>query len=124
MMRELNPKHVEAVIKIINQGPYFRHLSMPVKEIGMGYSIVELDIGNEHLTHLGDFTVESTLQQSIQLLIGPYIVSLTKVLVLISVDLKVDYLAPANRGKMVIKGQRIRIGKKQCVWPKLRIRSK
>ena len=48
-MPELNPKHVQRVMEIINQGPYFRHLSMPVKDLGKGYSRVELDVGNEHL---------------------------------------------------------------------------
>ena len=46
-MTSLNPEHVQAVIKAINQGPYFKHLSMPVKEMGMGYSIVELKMGAE-----------------------------------------------------------------------------
>ena len=33
-MTSLNPDHVRAVIAAINQGPYFKHLSMPVKEMG------------------------------------------------------------------------------------------
>ncbi len=40
-MSELNPKHVEAIINVINRGPYFRHLSMVVKDMGMGYSLRE-----------------------------------------------------------------------------------
>jgi acyl-coenzyme A thioesterase PaaI-like protein len=34
---------------------------------------------------------------------------------LISLDLKVDYLAPANTGKLIIKGRRIKIGKTICL---------
>ena len=52
-MREPNPEHIEAVLNLINQGPYFKHLSMPVKEIGIGYSLVELDLGKEHLNPFG-----------------------------------------------------------------------
>ncbi|MBW1849343.1 MAG: PaaI family thioesterase, partial [Deltaproteobacteria bacterium] len=52
-MALLNPDHVQAVIKAINQGPYFKHLSMPVKEMGIGYSIVELKVGNEHMNPFG-----------------------------------------------------------------------
>jgi hypothetical protein len=48
-MTSLNPDHVEAVVKAINQGPFFKHLSMAVKEIGIGYSNVELNVGTEHL---------------------------------------------------------------------------
>lgn len=34
-MRRLNPEHIEAVIKLINQGPYLKLLSMEVKELGL-----------------------------------------------------------------------------------------
>ena len=54
---------------------------MPVKEIGMGYSMVELDIGNEHLNPFGDLhggVYASAIDT--ELLIGPCIVSLMKVL--------------------------------------------
>ena len=52
-MASLNPDHVQAVIKVINRGPYFKHLAMPVREMGIGYSIVELKMGNEHLNPFG-----------------------------------------------------------------------
>ncbi len=52
-MASLNPYHVQAVIKAINQGPFFNHLSMPVKEMGIGYSIVELKVGKEHMNPFG-----------------------------------------------------------------------
>ena len=115
MMRELNPKHVEEVIKIINQGPYFGHLSMPVKEIGMGYSIVELDIGNKHLNPFGGLHGGVYASAIDTAAYWAVYCELDEGVGLISVDLKVDYLAPVNRGKMVIKGQRIRIGKTMCL---------
>jgi hypothetical protein len=77
-MPELNPKHVQMVIDIINRGPCFWHLSMPVKELGKGYSLVELGIGNEHLNPFADFTVESTLRRSIRPPIGQCIASWMK----------------------------------------------
>ena len=52
-MTSLNPDHVQAVIKAINQGPFLNHLSMPVKEMGVGYSIVELKVGKEHMNPFG-----------------------------------------------------------------------
>jgi acyl-coenzyme A thioesterase PaaI-like protein len=48
-MLSLNQDHVREVMDAINEGPYFKHLSMTVKEMGEGFSIVELDMGNEHL---------------------------------------------------------------------------
>ena len=114
-MRKLNPKHVEAVINIINQGPYFRHLSMPVKEIGMGYSIVELDIGNEHLNPFGGLHGGVYASAIDTAAYWAVYCELNEGVGLISVDLKVDYFAPAKGGKMLIKGQRIRIGKTMCL---------
>jgi len=53
MVASLNNNHVQAVIKAINQRLYSKHLSMPVREMGIGYSIVELRVGNEHLNPFG-----------------------------------------------------------------------
>ena len=41
-MPKLNPLHVEAVITAINRGPFFRHLSMSVSELGTGDAIVNI----------------------------------------------------------------------------------
>jgi uncharacterized protein (TIGR00369 family) len=115
LMTQLNPKHVEAVINIINQSPYFRHLSMPVKDIGIGYSIVELDIGNEHLNPFGGLHGGVYASAIDTAAYWAVYCELDEGVGLISVDLKVDYLAPANAGKLVIKGRRIKIGKTMCL---------
>ncbi len=114
-MPELNPEHVKAVIDVINQGPYFRHLSMFVREIGLGYSAVELDIGNEHLNPFGGLhggVYASAIDTAAYWAVYG---ELDEGAGLISVDLKVDYLAPANAGKILIKGRRIKIGKVMCL---------
>lgn len=41
-MKNMNPKHIEAIIYPINRAPYFVLLSMEVKEICGGYSRVEV----------------------------------------------------------------------------------
>ena len=114
-MRELNPKHVEAVINAINQGPFFKHLSMPVREIGTGYSLVELDIGNEHLNPFGGLHGGVYASAIDTAAYWAVYCELDEGAGLISVDLKVDYLAPVNAGKMLIKGRRIKMGKTMCL---------
>ncbi len=114
-MPELNPKHVQAVLELINRGPYFRHLSMPVKDIGMGYSIVELDIGNEHLNPFGGLHGGVYASAIDTAAYWAVYCELDEDVGLISLDLKVDYLAPANAGKMIIRGSRIKIGKTICL---------
>ena len=115
MMSKLNPKHVQTVIDIINRGPYFRHLSMPVKDIGMGYSFVELEIGNEHLNPFGGLHGGVYASAIDTAAYWAVYCELDEDVGLISLDLKVDYLAPANAGKLIIKGRRIKIGKTICL---------
>jgi uncharacterized protein (TIGR00369 family) len=114
-MRELNPKHVEAVIDLINQGPFFKLLSMQVKDLDQGYSLVEMDVGNEHLNPFGGIhggayasVIDTAAYWSVYC-------ELDENVGLISLDLKVDFLAPTNVGKMFIKGHRIKMGKTICL---------
>jgi acyl-coenzyme A thioesterase PaaI-like protein len=52
-LKTLNPDHIKAVLDLINQGPYFRLLSMKVSEMGKGFAKVEMDIENKHLNPFG-----------------------------------------------------------------------
>jgi uncharacterized protein (TIGR00369 family) len=115
MMSKLNPKHVEAVIDLINQGPFFRLLSMQVKDLGKGYSLVEMDVGNEHLNPFGGLhggayasVIDTAAYWSVYCEVEENVG-------LISLDLKVDFLAPANVGKMFVKGRCIKMGKTICL---------
>ena len=114
-MPELNPKHVQAVMNMINRGFYFKHLSMFVKEIGAGYSLVELDIGEEHLNPFGGLhggVYASAIDTAAYWAVYG---ELDEDAGYITIDLKVDYLAPVGAGKMIVKGHRIKIGKTMCL---------
>ena len=114
-MALLNPEHVQAVIKAINQGPYFRHLSMPVKELGIGYSIVELEVSNEHLNPFGG--IHGGVYASVIDTAAYWAVycELDEMLGYISIDLKIDYLAPTSGGIIITEGRSIKIGKSMCL---------
>jgi len=114
-MPDLNPKHVETVLKIINQSPYFKHLSMVVKEMGAGYATVELDIGKKHLNpfrglHGGVYAsaIDTAAYWAVYC-------ELAEAAGFITVDLKVDYLAACNSGKLLVKGRSIKIGRTMCL---------
>ncbi|MFC1534754.1 PaaI family thioesterase [Thermodesulfobacteriota bacterium] len=114
-MASLNPDHIKAVIKAINQGPYLKHLSISVKEIGIGYSIVELKVGNEHLNPFGG--IHGGAYASV-IDTGAYwsaYCELDDGVGLISIDLKIDYLAPISEGVIITKGRSIKIGKSMCL---------
>ena len=114
-MAELNPEHVKAVLKLINEGPYFRHLSLVVKDIGIGYSLVELTVGNEHLNPFGG--VHGGVYASVIDTAAYWAVycDLDVDVGLITVDVKVDLLAPAAGGKMIVRGRRIKVGRTMCL---------
>lgn len=114
-MASLNPDHVQAVIKAINHGPYFNHLSMPVKEMGMGYSIVELKVGNEHLNPFGG--IHGGVYASVidTAAFWAAYCELEEGIGLISIDLKIDYLAPISDGIITTTGRSIKIGKSMCL---------
>lgn len=114
-MRELNPEHVRAVLGMINRAPYFRHLSMEVKEIGKGHSLVEITLGREHLNPFGglhggvhasvlDTAAYWALYGEIDENAG-----------FTSVDLRIDYLAPAGGGTLIARGKRLKIGRTMCL---------
>lgn len=111
----LNPDHVKPLLAAVNKGPYFKHLSMAVKEIGIGYSVVQLQIGKEHLNPFGG--VHGGVYASAIDTAAYWAVygELPEEAGLISIDLKIDYLAPTDRGKLIVKGRSIKIGKTICL---------
>src|SRR5512139_1213727 len=114
-MPKLNPLHVEGVIEVINKGPFFKHLSMAVKELGIGFAIVELDIGNEHLNPFGGLHGGVYASAIDTAAYWAVYCELDEDAGYTTIDLKVDYLAPLSAGKMVVKGRRIRVGKTMCL---------
>ncbi len=114
-MPELNPEHLKAVIKAVNDSPFFQHMSMVVTEIGIGYSVIAAEIQRNHMNPFGGLHggVYASLIDS-----AAYwcvYCDLPEGNGLVSIDLKVDFLAPALDGKVIIKGQRIKSGRTICL---------
>jgi uncharacterized protein (TIGR00369 family) len=115
-MPELNRRHIDAVLELINQGPYFRHLSVTIKDIGMGYAIVELDIGREHLNPFGGLHggVFSSIIDTATFWAA--YCELEEDVGLTSIDIKVDYLAPAQeRERLIARGRTVKVGRTMCL---------
>ena len=114
-MSNLNPLHLKAVIEAINKGPFLRHLSMAVKELGMGYATAELDISNEHLNPFGGLHGGVYASAIDTAAYWAVYCEADENAGLVSIDLKVDYLAAINTGKLMIKGRSLKIGKTMCL---------
>jgi uncharacterized protein (TIGR00369 family) len=111
-MKKLNPAYVNHVNGLINSSPYFQLLSMKVVEVGVGFSLLEIDLDRKHLQPFGfvhggvfasiiDAACFWALFHGIE---DPNAGATT-------VDLKVNYLAPAASGKLIAKGRRIKLGR-------------
>ena len=110
-MRKLNPQYVEAVSALANRCPYFTLLSMSIRDIGIGYSLLDIEVQNKHLqpfeaVHGGVFA--SIIDAAAFWAVFPEV---DENLGMTTVDLKVNYLAPAQSGKLIARGRRIKHGK-------------
>ncbi len=49
----LNPKYIEAISNVVNQSPYFSLLSMKIKDLEWGTSVLEVQLEEKHLQPFG-----------------------------------------------------------------------
>lgn len=99
-MKTLNPEYVRRVSELVIQSPYFELLSMKLVDVGSGFSRLEIELGKKHLqpfgfVHGGVFAsiIDAACFWSIFYNIEDENAGAT------TVDLKLNYLAPATSGK-------------------------
>ena len=110
-MRKINPEYVNAVRADVNTCPYFTLLSMQLMEFDVGRSLLEIAVQTKHLQPFG--VVHGGVFSSIidaaafWALFGeiPEETGMT------TVDLKLNYLAPAKDGTLIARGSKIKLGK-------------
>jgi uncharacterized protein (TIGR00369 family) len=108
---KLNPQYVEAVAKIVNQSPYFSLLTMEIRDLQWGTSLLEIQLAEKHLQPFGFVhggAIASIMDAATFWAVFPQI---EKGLGLTTVEIKVNFLAPTQKGKLVAKGRCIRLGK-------------
>ena len=110
-MPTLNPDHVKSVIKLINEGPFFRHMSMMVTELGVGYSKVVAEISRKHMNPFGALhggVYSSVIDTAAY---WSAYCDLPEEQGLVSLDLKVDFLSPVLDQIVYVKGTRVKAGR-------------
>ena len=112
---KLNPEHIEAVLNVINQGPYFKLLSMEVCELRLGYCKVEINLDTKHLNPFGGLHGGVYASAIDTAAYWAVYCALEEDIGLISIDLKVDNLAPIKDGKLIIEGKQIKAGRSICL---------
>jgi uncharacterized protein (TIGR00369 family) len=111
-MMKPNPEYIRHVSELVNRCPYFTLLSMKIVDVGIGFSLLEIDLEKKHLqpfglVHGGVFAsiIDAAAFWSIFYNIEDPNAGAT------TVDLKLNYLAPAVSGKLVARGAQIKLGK-------------
>ena len=110
-----NPEHIKKLSRIINNSPFPSMLSMKLVDIGIGYAAIEVDIEEKHRQIMGRVHggVFATLIDTVAFWSVYYGIKDPSAW-LTSVDLKLNYLAPAKSGKLFAKGLQIKVGKRIC----------
>ncbi len=113
MMSEprLNPKYVEVISETVNRSPYFALLSMKVKDLEWGTAVVEVDLDGKHLQPFGFVhggVIASVMDAAAFWAVFPQV---RDGMGLTTVEIKVNYLAPVQKGKLIAKGRCIKMGK-------------
>ena len=111
-MKRLNPEYVERVTPFVNHSPYFDLLSMKLVDVGLGFSLLEVNLAKKHLqpfgfVHGGVYAsiIDAAAFWAVFCGIEEQNAGAT------TVDLKLNYLAPAVSGKLIAKGHLIKLGK-------------
>ena len=111
-MKTLNPEYIKRISEIVNGCPYFELLSMKLVDVDVGYASLEIDLTQKHLqpfgmVHGGVFA--SIIDAAAFWSVYPGIEEPTAGLT--TVDLKLNYLAPAASGKLIARGRQIKLGR-------------
>jgi uncharacterized protein (TIGR00369 family) len=111
-MKIINPEYVDKVNQLVNRSPYFTLLSMRLSKVGAGFSELQIDLAEKHLqpfgfVHGGVYAsiIDAAAFWSLYYDIDDQETGVT------TVDLKLNYLAPAVSGKLIAKGRQIKMGK-------------
>ena len=108
---ELNPRYTEAVAMLVNQSPYFSLLSMEIKDLQWGTCLLEVELGEKHLQPFGKVhggAIASVVDAAAFWAVFPLV---EKGMGLTTVEMKLNYLAPAEKGKLVAQGRSIKMGR-------------
>jgi uncharacterized protein (TIGR00369 family) len=111
-MKKPNPEYIKRINAIVNLCPYFDLLSMKLMDVGIGYASLEIELSQKHLqpfgvVHGGVFAsiIDAAAFWSVYYGIEDPDVGIT------TVDLKLNYLAPAVSGKLIAGGRQIKVGR-------------
>ena len=115
LARKINPDYVEAVKEEVNGSPYFSLISMEIMTLDWGECRLDVAVQERHLQPFGlvhggvcssmiDATAFWAVYSQVDQDLG-----------MTTVELKLNYLEPANAGSLIARGKSLRVGKTLCL---------
>jgi len=107
----MNPKYKKAVAEIVNKSPYFSLLSMEIKDLDWGTAILEIRLEEKHIQPFGFVhggAIASIIDAASFWAVFPQV---DPGMGLTTVEMKLNYLAPAKKGRLIAEGRSIKRGK-------------
>ena len=114
-IKKLNPDHVKEIVKILNSSPYFSLLSMEIRSIDWGKSELEVKVLEKHLQPYGMVhggVCASLVDAAAFWAVYPQTAA---DIGLTTVEIKLNYLAPTFKGRLIARGKSIKTGKTICL---------
>ena len=110
-----NPEHIKKLSELINRSAFPALISMQLTDIGVGFATFELETEEKHMQLRGVVHggVIASLIDTVAFWAVYYGIEDPEAW-LTSVDLKLNYLAPATAGKLIARGRQIKIGRRLC----------
>ena len=114
-MKQINPEHLRALMEMINCRPYFEHIGMKVRELGKGYSRVELDLQQEHINTFG--AIHGGVYASILDAAAYWSVycELDEDVGFTTINLSTNNLSMVSEGRILVEGRSIKVGRSMCL---------
>ena len=112
---KINPEHIKELINLINRSPYFELLSMEVCELGVGYSVVKLNLDKKHMNPFG--IVHGGVYSSVIDTAAYWAVycELDEDVGYTSIDVTVNNLSMINAGEIIVEGKSLKVGRSICL---------
>ena len=110
-MKKLNPDYVRTVASVANGSPYFMLLSMELRSVGWGESLLEIRVQEKHLQPFG--IVHGGVYSSLVDAAAFWAVysQVDQGQGMTTVELKLNFLAPSSAGHLIARGRSLRLGK-------------
>ena len=114
-MKKLNPAHLEALLPVISQSPYFSLLDMQLEALDFGYCRLSILLSPKHHNLLGGphgGVYASAIDSAAY---WANYCELEEDAGLISLDLHVDNLSVVKEGKLLVEGFKLKTGRRVCL---------